>query len=146
MCVSGMLWLFFLAVVGNTVVLLGKYWCSFVDIQWLLHDLTWWYWNTVGCVVYYWNTVLSVCVSGMLCASYSSGQVNSNCVLSACCGLLLEYCRLCVTQACSVPSTPLLGWMLTVCFQLAVVYYWNTVVCVCLRHALCRLFLWWGGC
>ncbi len=53
--------------------------------------------------------LVSVCVSGMLCASYSSGGVNSNCVLSACCGLLLEYCRLCVSQACSVPGTSLVG-------------------------------------
>ncbi len=31
-----------------------------------------------------------------------------------------------------MPATPLLGWMLTVCCQPAAVYYWNTVVCVCL--------------
>jgi hypothetical protein len=54
----------------------------------------------------------SVCVLGMLCAGYSSGVVDAKCVLSACCGLLLEYCRLCVSQACSVPATPLVGWML----------------------------------
>ncbi len=94
----------------------------------------------------------SVCVSGMLCAGYSSGVAYANCVLLACCGLLLEYCRLCVSQACSVdancvsalrwpitgillsvcvsqacfvPATPLVRWLLTVCFQPAAVYYWN---------------------
>jgi hypothetical protein len=83
----------------------------------------------------------------MLCAGYSSVGVDANCVLSAFCGLLLEYCwvcglvleycRLCVSQACFVPATPLVGWMLTVCCQPAVLYYWNTAMSVCVSGMLC---------